>query len=196
MGKHTKQCHWLRHGNHTGQAITNPLDLFEGSVGEREFVCDQLEAIADYLPNRIDIRRVLSAMQFLRIKLPVYHRDERNGLFPLLKRRAPRSSGIEKIIARMEICQIDDEDYAQEVVELLEALAGDNLIANPTAAGYLLRGFFQGYRRYLAFQRLTILPLAGRVLTGADFADLFDAVQSSRRMMETPVMYLEPTANS
>ncbi len=170
-----------RHGNNASIRPADPLALIEGSVGEREFVCDQLESIADDLPNRIDVRRALSAMQFLRIKLPVYHSDERRCLFPLLKQRAPHSSGIVPIIAQLQSHQIEDEDFAHEVAEFLEDLSTEPVIRNPDASGYLLRGFFQSYRRYLGWQKLMVLPLANRVLSREDLDHLFAAINFNRK---------------
>jgi len=194
MGEQTiRREHTLRHGNDASVVAVNPIDLFEGSVSEREFVCDQLEAIADDLPNRIDIRRILSAMQFLKLKLPAYHRDERHCLFPLLKRRAPRSFGMNQIAAQMQSFQIDDEDYALEVAEMLDLIAEKQTMDNPDATGYMLRGFFQSYRRYLAWQRLAILPLATRVLRQDDLNELFEAIHWNRRTAGPPPLYLLPT---
>jgi hypothetical protein len=182
-----------RHGNGACAVAVNPIDLFEGSVSERDFVCDQLEAIADDLPTRIDIRRILSAMQFLRLKLPAYHRDERHCLFPLLKRRASQSFGMNRIAAQMQAYQIDDEDYALEVADLLDRVADTQTIDNPDAAGYMLRGFFQSYRRYLDWQRLTVLPLAASVLSQADLDELFESIHWNRRTAGPPPLYLLPT---
>ena len=142
---------------------------------------------------RIDVRRALSAMQFLRIKLPVYHSDERRCLFPLLKQRAPHSSGIVPIIAQLLSHQIEDEDFAHEVAEFLEDLSTEPVIRNPDASGYLLRGFFQSYRRYLGWQKLMVLPLANRVLSREDLDHLFAAINFNRKSAEAPTIYLEPT---
>jgi len=180
----------LRIGDDAQSEPLNPLDLLEGSVSERDFVCDQLEAIADDLPNRVDINQTLSAAQFLKLRLPAYHRDERECLFPLLKRRAPRSMGMNRIVLQLQTFQIDDEDYALEIVETLESLADDPAVGNPDAIGYMLRGFFQSYRRYLAWQRLTILPLAGSLLREAELEELSAAIRWCRRSAGSPAIYL------
>jgi hypothetical protein len=180
------------HGKTIAEPV-NPLDLFQGSVSEREFICDQLEAIADVLPRRACINRILSAMQFLRLKLPAYHRDERDCLFPLLKRCAPQSFGLGPILAQLQNCQVDDEDYALEVADLLEQISGNETVANADTAGYMLRGFFQVYRRYLAWQKLTILPMAASAFGADDLEELYSTIHWTRRSAGPPTLYLLPT---
>lgn len=173
-------------------AAANPLDLFAGTVGEREMLCDQLEAIADSLPNCVDRGTVLSATRFLRHKVPAYHRDERDCLFPMLQRRAPRSFGMNQIAVMMLSCQVDDEDYAVELADMLETVVVQQPVRNADATGYMLRGFFHSYRRYLAWQRLTILPLAAHVLSSADLSELLEAIHWARRGGGPPPLYLVP----
>lgn len=170
----------------------NPLTLLADTVGEREMLCDQLEAIADSLPNSLDRTVVLSATRFLRHKVPAYHRDERDCLFPMLERRAPQSFGMNGIAMMMQNCQVDDEDYAFELADILETLADQQRVGNPDATGYMLRGFFQSYRRYLAWQRLTILPLAAHVLSAKDLENLLEAIYWTRSAGGPPKLYLVP----
>jgi len=191
MGKRTENHEPCR----VDEAGVPPLDLLAETVREREHVCDQLEAIADDLPRGTDIRRIRSAMQFLKIKLPAYHRDERECLFPLIARHASQSQDIAAIIAQLQIYQIEDEGYADEVIDLLAEMEKEAMQRTPEAAGYLLRGFFQNYRRYLAWQRLTILPLAHRVFRLKDLDELGKSLRWNRRTASSPLIYLEPTAN-
>lgn len=173
----------------------DPLDQFQKSVHERHVLCDQLEAIADDLPHVIDLRQIRSAIQFLTIKLPVYHSDERECLFPLLQHRALQEQDIAPLLSQMQMFQVDDEGYAFEVIDLLSAMSSGSAPGVPEGNGYLLRGFFQNYRRYLSWQSLIILPLANKVLDSEDLATLYHDVQKSRRMATTPLIYLEPTAS-
>lgn len=172
----------------------DPLDQFRKSVRERHILCDQLEAVADDLPHVIDLRKICSAAQFLKIKLPVYHRDERECLFPMLRHRARQETDIVPVLSQMQFFQVDDEGYASEVVDLLSAMMSGSAPGAPAGNGYLLRGFFQNYRRYLSWQSLFVLPLAGRVFCGEDLRELYRNIQKNRRLAHGPAIYLEPTS--
>jgi len=174
----------------------DPLNHFVKSVHERHVLCDQLEAIADDLPHVIDLRQIRSAIQFLTIKLPVYHSDERECLFPLLQHRALQEQDIAPLLSQMQMFQVDDEGYAFEVIDLLSAMSSESASGISDGNGYLLRGFFQNYRRYLTWQSLIILPLATKILDHEDLAALYHNMQKVRRTATTPLIYLEPTASA
>lgn len=193
MAERIKWPSEARSGNDGESSMhANPLTLFAGTVGERETLCDQLEAIADSLPNSLDRAAILSAARFLCHKVPAYHRDERDCLFPMLERRAPQSFGMNRIADMMQNCQVDDEDYALELADMLETLVEQQPVGNPDATGYMLRGFFQSYRRYLAWHRLTILPLASHVLSAEDLKNLLEAIHWTRSAGGPPKLYLVP----
>ncbi|WP_306283116.1 hypothetical protein [Mesorhizobium sp. LMG17149] len=58
---------------------------------------------------------------------------------------------------------VEDECFAAEVTEILLAIGHGETIDNAEAIGFMLRGFFEGLRRHIAFEREHVLPMIGIV---------------------------------
>ncbi len=58
---------------------------------------------------------------------------------------------------RFEHCE--DECFAEELTEALNALGSGNPDVNIEAIGYMLRGFFEAMRRHIAFESEMLLPI-------------------------------------
>jgi hemerythrin-like domain-containing protein len=160
----------------------NPLDLLEHDHARLAGLCDMLEAIADGLPADVDRRRCREAAQALRHDLPLHNLDEEQGLFPLLRRHAAQSEKLAVITARLSNEHATDEGFAEELTEELEQLGNGGFPANPEALGYMLRGFFEGYRRHMHWENEFLLPLAREILTDADLDELFGCMANHRQV--------------
>ncbi len=131
-------------------------------------LCGWLERIADGLPN--DVPRDLCALaaQSLRTDMPRHHREEEEGLFPLLIARAEDGDMADEIIAKLSEEHASDEGFAEELLDILERLEKGDPAENPDMLGYMLRGFFENYRRHIHWENTVLIPLARRRLTAAD----------------------------
>ena len=76
-----------------GWVKRNALDLIEHEHHIQAQICDSLEQIADDLPDGADKRLCAQVASALREELPLHHRDEECGLFPLIERRALPGDG-------------------------------------------------------------------------------------------------------
>lgn len=141
-------------------------------------VCDLLEEIADALPQRIDPGTCQSAAEKLGLEISVHRRDQEEGLFPLLRERALPSDEIEPWLRQLCSEHIADEGNAMEIAEMLPHLAADGPMGNADACGYMLRAFFEGFRRHLCWEQHLILPLARARLT----ADDLERVEAQMRL--------------
>jgi hemerythrin-like domain-containing protein len=159
----------------------NPLDLLEHDHARQMGLCDILEQIADSLPADMDRRRCREAASALRHDLPLHHLDEEQGLFPLLRRHAAQSEKLSAIMARLSSEHMADESFAEELTEELERLAEGRSPSNPEALGYMLRGFFESYRRHIHWENEFLLPLAREMLTDADLDELFGCMANHRQ---------------
>ena len=56
-------------------------------------------------------------------------------------------------IDRLKHEHFDDQCFAEELTEALRGLSQTRKPDNPDALGYMLRGFFEAVRRYVAFER-------------------------------------------
>ena len=159
----------------------NPLDTLEQDHARQAGLCDILEQIADSLPADMDSGRCREAASALRHDLPLHHQDEEEGLFPLLRRHASQSEKLAAIMARLSSEHAADEGFAEELSEQLESLARGESPSNPEALGYMLRGFFESYRRHIHWENEILLPLARETLTEGDLDELFRCMANHRQ---------------
>ncbi|MBP2445081.1 hypothetical protein [Rhizobium leguminosarum] len=124
----------------------------EACYGQLIGWCDLLEAIADFLPCRVEDRLCETII---------------NGLVPLLSTTHPLEEQV--ISSHLGLIMIDDElteaaerrrtsrlfdaDAAQEVVDTLCELKAGRCHLSWDAIGYLLRSFFCSMRRHIKAER-------------------------------------------
>ena len=162
------------------RSIPDPIGFLEDAHLEQLALCDLLEEIADSLPLQVDRLRCFRAAGKLRTSVVVHQLDEDAGLFPALRRRAKLDAGLKASLARLEAEHMDDEGYASEIVDALETLARGGSISSVETLAYMLRGFFEGHRRHIAFENEIILPLARKVLTEEDLLDIEHVMLDNR----------------
>jgi len=172
----------MREQSHDGAWVSrNALDLIEQEHQIQACICDSLEQIADGLPDRVDRQRCVRVADALRHELPMHHRDEECGLFPLIEERAFPDDNIHDILARLALEHATDESFASELLESLDNLADGVRVKNPDMVGYMLRCFFESYRRHIIWENMVVLPLARARLTDQDIAQLEKIMEGNRR---------------
>lgn len=169
---HTRFDDWLHR---------SPLDLIEHAHLAQAQLCDSLEQIADDLPDNVDRRLCQSVIDSLQFEMPLHHRDEELGLFPLIEKRALPFDNIHDILARLALEHATDESFAAELLESLEGLSEGRKLGNPEMVGYMLRSFFESYRRHIIWENTIVIPLARARLTIEDLAELNQTMISHRQ---------------
>lgn len=164
----------------TGWVNRNALDIIEHEHHLQAQICDSLELIADGLPDGADRRLCAQVACALREELPLHHRDEECGLFPLIEERALPGDGITEILARLAMEHATDESFASELLESLDTLSEGGKLKNPDMVGYMFRSFFESYRRHLHWENAVVLPLARSRLRPQDIAKLEEAMARNR----------------
>lgn len=172
LTENTHSDSWLRR---------SPLDLIEHEHLIQAQLCDSLERIADDLPDSVDRRLCLKVIDSLQSEMPLHHRDEELGLFPLIERRALPDDNIHDILARLALEHATDESFATELLESLEGLSEGRKLKNPEMVGYMLRSFFESYRRHILWENAIVLPLARARLTREDLDELSQAMVDHRQ---------------
>lgn len=119
-------------------------------------ICDELEAIADGLPSRVDRLKCLLVANELVPLLRMCHSYEEEYVFPAFAgdSDAARTASIRRLKAE----HVEDECAAQDLTDTLLAIGHGGAVANPEALGFMLRGFFDSLRRHVAFEREHVLP--------------------------------------
>jgi hemerythrin-like domain-containing protein len=158
------------------RASGDPLGSLQQELNQLLGVCDELEHVADELPDNRSPSRIAAVCRSLRDLLRKHHRHAESLLFPLLSRRALPEDRVEELARELRRDNSRDEGYALEVLELLDAMAVGGQPANKDTAGYLLRGFFEGLRRHLRCEHALLFPLARKRLTPDDLQQLREAI--------------------
>lgn len=120
-------------------------------------LCRSLEAIADSLPSRIDRTACLTAARALGPLISHAHDLEERLVFPAIEARHAISASIE----RLKYEHMEDVCFSEELHDALMAYGRGTPRPAPDAFGYMLRGFFEGLRRHIAFEQEIIVPLLG-----------------------------------
>lgn len=137
-------------------------DELKFHLEKQDAVCNALEEIADTLPDDIDPQRCLQLAMSLVPLIHAAHRFEEDILFDRLKESGGNDDQLEHIFERLHGEHYEDESFAEEVTECLREIASGAKL-NFEKAGYLMRGFFEGLRRHIAFERDHLLPMLAAV---------------------------------
>ena len=158
----------------------NPLDVIAQAHAMQVELCDILERIADGLPDGFDRRLCTQAAVYLQNDLPRHHLDEETGLFVILRERVGPGDDLGDILDRLAAEHLADTDFAAEIAESLDVMGQGGKITNPGMTGYMLRGFFERYRRHIHWENTLIMPVARQRLTPDDLAALADLMEKNR----------------
>ncbi|MCA1406271.1 hemerythrin domain-containing protein [Ensifer sp. IC3342] len=118
-------------------------------------LCDRLEAIADALPNAIDVTHYDEIANTLVPTLGSLHELEEQVLFPQLRARTDRRN-VSALIERLREEHRQDERAAADVAEVLGELLHGRCSLSWDAIGYMLRALFESLRRHVATERLLL----------------------------------------
>lgn len=122
-------------------------------------LCNQLEELADQLPDVTDHQSCLNLSRSILPLIKRAHEFEEHTVFPGLADAAKREPGLGKSIQRLHFEHWEDESYAEELCDALHEFAIGSQEANPESLSYMLRGFFEGLRRHIAFETEHLLPI-------------------------------------
>ncbi|MCB9992905.1 MAG: hemerythrin domain-containing protein [Hyphomicrobiaceae bacterium] len=134
-------------------ATAKTLSDFEKASIEQSVLCDDLERIADALPDDVDRGLALRVAEKISIVLDRAHDLEENEVFPILEARAHESALVQTALNRFRNEHQQDACFAEEVREALIEFATGTRAMAPDALGYMLRGFFVSLRRHISVER-------------------------------------------
>lgn len=133
---------------------------------------------ADHRRGTLPDFGALRAMLFYVDEFPEkrHHRKESELLFPLLRARTP--------LARHLLDRLDEEHAQGErrIRDLEHALLGFEMVGEPRREAFEVaaRRYMDFYLGHMAAEEQEVLPLAERVLTEADWAQLDEAFRGNR----------------
>jgi hemerythrin-like domain-containing protein len=160
-------------------AAVGPIERIAAEHALQLELCDALEYIADGLPDSIDRRLVREVIAILGHGLDAHFRAEEQLLFPLLRRRGNGDLSLIAALDQLEMEHVRDEDISSELMEELAYLAEHGRARNAEMLGYMLRGFFEGQRRHIAWENAVVVPAARRLLLPEDLQNLSSLLGSA-----------------
>lgn len=128
------------------------LRWLNAAYREQLALCDALEAIADSLPGSVNRQQCIYAAKALGPAIRSQHLCEETVLFPWLAKQAGAAQSLQDTLLRLKYEHFEDECFAEELTDALLKLGAGHPV-NMEAIGYMLRGFFEGLRRHIAFER-------------------------------------------
>ncbi len=121
-------------------------------------LCSTLEDIADSLPERVERLTCLTVASALLPLLHHAHHLEETIIFPAYD-ALPDVTKAAGTTQRLRIEHVEDECFADELTEILFKIGREGEVANAEMFGFMLRGFFEGTRRHIAFESEHIAPI-------------------------------------
>lgn len=168
----------------TSQQPGDPASVIAQQYNIELAMCDILERIADSLPDDVHPPLAAAAARSITIELTVHQRDQEEVLFPLLLARCSSEDRAADLIDLLTSEHATDAGFAAEVIEALQLLGTGRHIDNANMLGYMLRGFFQCYRRHLNWEQAVLLPLARQRLSSDDMAMVAQQIGKQRRQLQ------------
>jgi hypothetical protein len=135
-----------------------PLKTLSDCYARLLAICDELERVADSLPDRVDLAHCERLARDTVASLAQTHQREEVELLPLLA----ASSRVEfrEMAERLRQDHEFDGQAAMEVEEALLGLAAQQPALSPDATGYLLRSFFESVRRHVHSEQYLLVLIS------------------------------------
>ncbi|WP_244598260.1 hemerythrin domain-containing protein [Pseudohoeflea suaedae] len=133
--------------------MTDLVATFFKAKTDQLALCDQLEEIADSLPDRVNRQKCLYAAAALAPMIRKVHQFEEEILFPRLAVLMSGEPTSARTLERLRFEHCEDECFAEELTEALFDLGRGRVDLNVEATGYMLRGFFEAVRRHIAAEQ-------------------------------------------
>ncbi len=124
-------------------------------------LCVALEKVADGLPGAGHHRKTVKVLSFLDKAFARHVFLHEKCLFPLIRSLEEKKGPVEAVLRQLEFEHAADHGL---IVEIASAFMAQPGAQEAPALGYLLRAFFENYRRHCVWERSVLYPIAKRLL--------------------------------
>lgn len=124
-------------------------------------MCQELEDITDGLPAAVDALSCLSVAAKLLPVLRRAHEYEEKVIFPAYEKLYASPVSTDRLRAE----HISDECFAADLTGILLKIGHGGPVDQAETFGFMLRGFFDGLRRHVAFEDEHIAPAIRNTLS-------------------------------
>ncbi len=169
-------------------SLDEPLDMLHACHERIEAQLRTLERLIDYLPDHGVDDQVRSAianvLRYFDQAAPNHHEDEERDLFPRLLANAPGDEAA-SVKSLIDTLLADHQTMAKALAVVRTNLIGLSTAQRPSIDAAAIRHLADCYRRHIAREESSLLPLAKRLLTAEDVVRLSLAMTERRTERST-----------
>ncbi|MGO9171879.1 MAG: hemerythrin domain-containing protein [Rhodomicrobium sp.] len=170
-------------GQHKEQRIGRLQPLGEAflAVLERDQrrllrLCAALEKVADDLPESRQSKRTGRLLAFLEKSFQRHIFLHEKCLFPLIRSLGGTKPSVEAVLFQLEFEHASDHGLVLEITSAFLNDRGAKEVNNVHVLGFLLRSFFENYRRHHSWEQNILYPIVRQQLQGETIAAQHDAL--------------------
>ncbi len=128
-------------------------------------LCAALETIADGLPGARHLRKTAKVLAFLDKAFARHVFLHEKCLFPLVRSLVAEKKGqVEHVLRQLEFEHAADRGLVVEIASAFMGSREERAEPEAQSLGYLLRAFFESYRRHCVWERTILYPVARKLL--------------------------------
>lgn len=122
-------------------------------------LCNNLEKIADSLPEVPNVQECLVICRDIFPIVKNAHNFEEKILFPIIHDGQADTVALDQNLERLCYEHWEDESFAEEISDVFRSYIEQPKETEAEKLAYMLRGFFEGVRRHIAFETEYLLPM-------------------------------------
>lgn len=162
-------------------SLPDPIAFIYDEHDRQLEVCAGLEELVAALDSGAAAGPASSLLDFLTRDFPLHIEDEELDLFPLLASRQAQDQDLPVILDQLVSEHELDRDLVEPVIEDLRLIANGLTLADARRFCIHARTFAEATRRHLNWENRVVLPIAERILSDRDRAELGRNLADRRR---------------
>ncbi|MGO8954686.1 MAG: hemerythrin domain-containing protein [Rhodomicrobium sp.] len=139
-------------------------------------LCAALEKVADGLPESRQSRRTVRLLAFLEKSFKRHIFLHEKCLFPLIRSLGGTKASVEAVLFQLEFEHASDHGLVLEITSAFLNGCSAKPGTDVHVLGFLLRSFFENYRRHHNWEQNILYPIVRQQLMGETIAAQHDAL--------------------
>jgi hemerythrin-like domain-containing protein len=139
-------------------------------------LCAALEKIADGLPAASRSHKTARVLAFLDKAFARHVFLHEKCLFPLIRSLEEKKERVEPVLRQLEFEHAADHGLIVEIASAFMQAGALQVQSEAQSHGYLLRAFFENYRRHCVWERAVLYPMARKLLINGEVRGQHDAM--------------------
>lgn len=159
----------------------DPIDFILKEHDCQFEVCALLKRLLDALESEPRAQWAERVLAYLTEDLPVHIEDEEEDLFPMLASRKGEETEFLTILDQLILEHEFDRGLVEPMLNGVRDIAEGRALADPTRFYMYARTFTEAMRRHLNWENRIVLPLASKILSEEEKAELANRIFGRRQ---------------